>query len=295
MSPSIKYTNSYLESRSIPVLLVGNSTWIEDISRYLAKDWKQIQWAPTEDSFKEYLALGAPKMCFVEFGAFDHKELRLLEIFLPNTVRTILIGPDGSEGDLWQRLERRLCPYRVPALIMPISPSVAASEINEILENSISLGIYNTDEEFATIRAGFAGYVCGSRDRPSIIRNREFFNVIYSYLMSQYTFTVIETDIAMLLAETYDYWKTLKPPHDEGHHAYVTLENRLWETPALGLLELAVDLTLILSDEAPLGKLEWESLLKRNALAESSRKLNALHSDTLAIMAEYRKRNAKVS
>lgn len=174
---------------------------------------------------------------------------------------------------------------------MPQNPTMAADELGEILENSISLGIYSSEEEFATIRSGFSGYLCGSRERPSIIRNRDFFRAIHSYLMSQYTFSVIETDAAILLAETYDYWKAPKPQHDEVHHAFLLIENRLTETPAIGLLELSVDLTSIFSDQAPLGKLEWESLLKRNALFETSRKLQTLYSEVTGLMVEYRKRS----
>lgn len=57
-----------------------------------------MQWTPTEESFKEQLSVGMPKVCFIELGALGHKELRIVETFLPDTVRAIVIGPEGTEG-----------------------------------------------------------------------------------------------------------------------------------------------------------------------------------------------------
>lgn len=256
---NVTYTRGHQASRNFPIVLGGESRWIRDIELLLEDNWKKVICPEDLKALTNEITENPPKICIVEYGAFQGNEMKLLDSNLPKETEKILIT-NGTTNELeWKRTQRKMASMGVKCLELSSDSTLGAQELSEVLDE-ICTNRLSMDENLVTIQHAYSGFQLAL---PTEINSSL---TLFKLLASKFSFEPNSIVSGTLLAETYTLWKRPKSTNSTLYMAYLSAEGAVDDEKILKLIELSRECSELFEKTGTLEENGYNDLLAKSGL-----------------------------
>ena len=239
---NVTYTRAFNSSRNHTIILGGESQWLKDIELLLEDEWKKIICPQDLVGFGLVLVEQNPRVCIVEFGAFEGNEQRMLESSGPAGMEKLLVTRKVQNEIQWMSTQRRMLSLGVKCLQLSEDSKMASEELSEALDGICSMGSGLSDD-LEIIQNAHQGY--------KLLSNNEDHQFIKTFklIASKFSFEPNEIVAGALLAETYNLWKEPKIANSNLYMSYMNVVSCIRDENILKLIDFSKQCSILFNEQ----------------------------------------------